>query len=256
MADVLREDRDNFYNNSKPARKGEKLYNGTVSIARVFGYVFIGLFITAGVMFGLGAALFYSGAYKNNNLMFGILISAAILTVVDVIAMSFMSTRGKISRALIPMIIYAVLVGITFAGLTIYIDWRILGTAFGITCGVFGLMSLVAFLTKGNLSPLLLIGLGIGLGGAVLALFNFLFLPLTSMSGAFITISWIVSFAIFAMLMFVTIFDLWNLKKIEEAGALSNDLAIFCAFNIYVDFINIFIRILYFLILIFGVNRN
>ena len=68
-------------------------------------------------------------------------------------------------------------------------------------------------------------------------------------------IYWIVSFALFAAMMFITIFDIWNIKKICEKGEMSTNLELYCAFTLYVDFIYILIRVLYFLIIIFGNKR-
>ena len=45
-------------------------------------------------------------------------------------------------------------------------------------------------------------------------------------------------------MLFITAFDFYRVKKIASKGEQSNDLALYCAFNLYVDFIYILIRIL------------
>ena len=119
--------------------------------------------------------------------------------------------------------------------------------AFGITAGIFLLMTLIAVLTKGNLHPLLMVGIGLMIGAGVLSLVNWLI--------GSDTIMWIVTFAMFAAIMFITMFDIWNIKKICERGAMNTNLALYCAFTLYVDFIYILIRVLIFLIIIFAKNR-
>jgi hypothetical protein len=119
--------------------------------------------------------------------------------------------------------------------------------AFGITAGVFLLMGLIATFTRGNLAPLGMMGFGLILGAGVIALVNW-FIGSS-------TLYWIVSFAIFAALMFITMFDIWNIKKITENGAGDRNISYYCAFIMYVDFINIFIRILLYLVIIFGKSK-
>ncbi len=225
-----------------------KTSSGTLSFAKVFFYMFIGLAITIAVAFGVGAAVYY--ALVNNpdkqlvaNVYYGIMIGSAIVLIIMMLVIQFVTLRGKHSIA-VPAIIYCVLMGVLLSSFTILIDWRILGLAFGITCGIFLVMTLIAVLTKGNLSPLLMIGMGLIFGGVILGIVNWLIQSTTIM--------WIVSFALFAAVMFITMFDIWNIKKICERGAMSNNLALYCAFTLYVDFVYILIRIIYFLVIIFG----
>ena len=224
---------------------------GMVSFAKVFLYMFIGLAITTAVSFGIGAIIYASlvnGANPDmiGNVYLGLLISSGISLFILMIIINFVTLRGKHS-ILVPAILYCTLMGVLLSGFTLFVDWRLLGMAFGITSGIFLLMTLIAVITKSNLRPLLALGFGLLIGSLLLSLINWLI--------GSDTIYWIVSFAIFAAIMFITMFDIWNIKKICEKGALSNNLALYCAFTLYVDFIYILIRILYFLIIIFGNKR-
>ena len=230
-----------------------KSSSGIVSFAKVFFYMFIGLAITTGVAFGVG--YIFLAAIKNgadstviSNAYFGTMIGSAIALFVMMLVIQFVTLRGKHS-ILVPAIIYTVLMGVLLSSFTILLEgnYWLLGMAFGITSGIFLLMTLIAVLTKGNLSPLLMVGMGLMIGAGILALINWLI--------GSSTIYWIVSFALFAAIMFITIFDIWNIKKICEKGAMSNNLALYCAFTLYVDFVYILIRVLYFLIIIFGSKR-
>ncbi len=229
----------------------EKLSSGALSFAKVFLYMFIGLAITTGVAFGIGyifALAINNGATKETiaSSYLGLMISSAFAIIIMAFVINFVFLRGKHS-IVFPAILYCVLMGALLSSFTLFIDWRILGLAFGITSGIFLLMTIIAVLTKGNMAPLAMLGIGLIFGSAILALVNLLIR--SSM------IMWVVSFALFAAIMFITMFDIWNIKKICERGEMSNDLSLYCAFTLYVDFIYILIRVVYFLIIIFG-NRQ
>ena len=262
MSDISSKDREAFHGNGntttyQSTTSGVITSSNTVlSIAKVFLYMFAALLITAGVAFGVGALVYYKLVVTGDETIgtpyLIALIVSAVLLFVDMLVINFVTLKGKHS-ILVPGIIYAVLVGVLFSMLTIVVDWRLIGMAFGITSLIFLVMSLIAFLTKGNLSPILMVVFGLMIGAGLLALLNWIFMLATGT--VFTALYWIVTFAIFAIIMLVAIYDLWRMKKIAEAGALNNNIALYCAFTMYVDFINIFIRILYFLIIIFGRRR-
>ena len=238
-----------YYGNSQEL-VGSKS-SSTLSFAKVFLYMFFGLAITTAVAFGIGGVIYYSltqGADPNmiGNVYYGLLIGSGISLFILMFIINFVTLRGRHS-ILFPALLYCILMGVLLSGFTLFIDWRILGMAFGITCGIFLLMTLIAVFTKGNLRPLLALGIGLFIGSAILSLVNWLI--------GSSTIYWIVSFAVFAAIMFITMFDIWNIKKICEKGAMSENLALYCAFTLYVDFIYILIKVIYFLIIIFGSKR-
>lgn len=250
----LEEDREYFHNTNGNTIKTKKnpvtemSNSGALSFAKVFLYMFVYLAITTAVAFGLGYVIATSyansgGSEQVLNVYLGILIGAAVAMIIMMLVINFVVIRGKHS-VLIPSIIYAVLVGVLFSCLTIFIDWRVIGMAFGITCGIFLLMTGIALLTKGNMAPLAMMGIGLLIGGGILALLNWII--------GSTTLFWIVSFVIFAAVMFISMFDVWRIKKIAENGQMDRNLSFYCAFIIYSDFINVFIRILYYLLIIFG----
>ena len=239
---------NNYYETPEQNVVGVKSSSGLFSFAKVFLYMFIGLAITAAVSFGVGFIIYQSlvnGADPEmiGNVYLGLMIGSGISILVLTFVINFVLLRGKHS-ILVPAIIYVVLMGVLLSSFALFIDWKILGMAFGITSGIFLIMTLIATLTKGNLHPLLMIGIGLLIGSLVLSLVNWLI--------GSSTIMWIVTFAVFAAMMLITMFDIWNIKKITERGELSNNISLYCAFTLYVDFIYIFIRVVYFLLIIFG----
>ena len=138
MNDITTSDRNAFHQNTGYVEEKHKSDSATtVNIAKVFLYMFIGLAITTIVSFGVGAGVYY-GILNNMEdgtiptIYFASLIFSAVALFVDMIIINFVVVRGKHS-ILVPGIIYAVLVGVLFSMLTIVIDWRIIGMAFGIT---------------------------------------------------------------------------------------------------------------------------
>lgn len=253
MADIYGNDRDAFHNIKTSHTEDKKVSSDeTFSIAKVFFYVFIGLLITT-VIAVIGGAIYRAlppeqgaKAYLALSLIGGV----GMIIDAFIINMTVFKGKGKVLPA---MIIFCILTGLMLSGLTVVFDGAILGAAFGITCLIFLLMSLIGFLSKGNLSPLLIVAMGIIMGSGLLALGNWIYMLVTGTS--FQVLYWAVSFGIFAFIILVTIVDLWQMKKIAEQGALSGNVALYCAFHIYVDFINIFLRILYYLAIIFGKRR-
>ena len=260
--DISDRDREAFHQGYKQPKEYKENMDGTAySIAKVFLYMFVGLLITAVVAFGVGALVYYFIGVKGNvdeiseNVLrtyFVVLAIAAIGLFVDMIVINVVVIRGRHS-VLVPGIIYTVLVGILFSMLTIVVDWRLIGMAFGVTALAFALMSLIAFLSKGSMAPLVIVIIGLSAGVGILFLFNWLMILFTGM--VFTPLYWVVEFGIFALVLFVTIFDLWRIKKIAEQGGIDRNTSLYCAFIMYTDFINVFIRILYFLLIIFGKRR-
>lgn len=261
MIDITETDRQAFHDDVSPVKHekvGKISSSSALSITKVFLYMAIGLLITAVVAFGVGALVYYnfninetsSDTVATTYLI--ILISSAVALFIDMIVINFVVIRNKHS-ILIPGIIYAVLVGVMFSMLTIVVDWKLIGIAFGVTALSFLLMSAISLLSK-EMSGLLVVIIGLSIGTGLLALFTWI-LALTS-SSAFNVMYFALMVAILALVMFVAMFDIWRIKKIAEAGAMSNNITLYCAFIMYTDFINVFIRILYFVILIAGKNRS
>ena len=237
-----------YYESPNQEVVSPKSSSGTLSFAKVFFYMFIGLAITTGVAFGVGALLVYKcpDIKTFQNVYLGVMIGSGISLIIMTFVINLVFLRGRHS-ILVPALIYCLLMGTLLSSFTIFIDWWLLGMAFGITCGVFLLMTLIAVISRGNMSPLAMLGIGLLMGSGILILTNFLIRSST--------LSWVISFAIFAAIIFITIFDIWNIKKICERGEMSTNLELYCAFTLYVDFIYILIRVLYFLILIYGKSK-
>ena len=137
----------------------------------------------------------------------------------------------------------------------LFMDSIATGTSFGLTisitflatAGCFLLMGLFGAFTKKNLGVLVPFLLTLMIGAMIISLVNFF------LGSNFIY--WVVDFVMFAVILLVVAIDMGRIRRLAQSGGFSseNNLAIYCAYSLYVDFINIFIRILYYVAL---VRRN
>ena len=124
--------------------------------------------------------------------------------------------------------------------------WLIL-IAFGVSASMFGVLALYGYITKKDLSTLGSIAFMFLWGGLILSLINWLI--------GSEAIGWISSFVTFGAILLFVSFDMAQVKKIAEAGAGSKNICLYCALQLYVDFMYIFMQVLRILIVIYN-NKN
>ncbi len=239
-------------------------------LTKVFGMMALLLLITTAVAAGLGygiqALITHTPGYDPTapldtlpaNILL-VFLATVLVSAVGLIVMSFVLpivfARGK-HNILVPLIIYVVLMGILLSLFTFMFDWIILVEAFGITTLIFGLMAFLGYVSKGKLTGIGFILLGLAIGAGVLSLTNWLMIIIGGIRPENIMLSWIVSLIVFAFLMLVTLYDVYRIKKIAENGSKQdNNLTYYCAFILYSDFIALLIRVVYFLALIMGKRK-
>ena len=243
----------------------EQLANSSTafSIAKVFGYMFVGLLITAAIALGLGA---YFGAVlmkdagtdvntrlqaTNAIILLALLIISAIAIIVLSFVVPIVAIRNRHS-VLVPAIIYSIFMGIMLSSLAVFIDWQILGITFGITALVFGLMALIGLLSKGRLNGLAIAGIGLFVGAGLLSLTLWILMLVGVNVGP---LYWLISLMTFAAVMLITIWDMARIKYIAEKGEMTKNVSLYCAYILYNDFIVIFLKILRFVLVIMGNRR-
>ena len=170
-----------------------------------------------------------------------LLIGSVIAYIPLIIWIHLVAFRGK-SGLVIPFVLYAMVMGVIISSFTMFVPIEVIAISFAITCGVFGILALIGLTAKKDLSFLGLVALGILIGSLFVALFNIIWS--IAFPGTFQMLYWVISYAIFFAMMLITIVDVWRVKKIAQQGENTNNIALYCAFNLYVDFIYLFIRIL------------
>lgn len=223
-------------------------------LSRVFGWMFICLLITTVVAAGLGYGLMYAIVNASEETAANIASGMIVTLIVSAIALLVMSfvlpirfIRGK-KNILVPLMIYVVLMGILLSCFTWLFEPIILVEAFGITALIFGLMALLGYLSKGRVAGIGVIMLGLLIGAGLLSIINFVMILIGGISQENVTISWIVSLAIFAFLMFMTMWDVARINQIAAKGDTgNNNLVHYCAYILYSDFIALLVRVVYYL---------
>ena len=180
-------------------------------LTKVFGMMFLCLLITTVVAAGLGYGMMYylvktATVDADNNVIYdpniiytmvGVLIGAAIVLLIMSFVLPIMFIRGK-HNIIVPLMIYVVLMGVLLSCFTWMFEPIILVEAFGITAGIFGLMALLGYVSKGRLSGIWVVMIGLLVGAGLLSLVNFLMILFGQVSSDNVTLSWIVSLMIFA----------------------------------------------------------
>ena len=236
-----------------------KHYTTTKWASKVFLYMFIAIGITAvvsaiiGVIFTTIWPLEYGNEVNVDAAKAYIaLFIIAFIMYIPLILWIHLSVFKEKSKPMVPYILYSIVMGVFISGFTMFVPFHLIAISFGLTCFTFGIMFVIGWFTKKDLSILGMIGYGMIIGIFFIAIFNIiwmLFFP------GFEIIYWVISYGMFAAMLLITIFDINRVKRIADSGEQSNKTAVICAFNLYVDFIYIFIRILSVVVRLYANNK-
>ena len=212
------------------------------TVVGVFGWMFYGLLLTAISSFGLFllAANEIIPLDTFMTIMVIALIAYIVLTFVSVFVMS--RTESKVT-ALIMFSLYAITLGCALSSIFVVASITEVIYALATTSVVFGIMALYGYFTKRDLTRFGSLLTMFLIGAVVMSLINGLLSFLLGPT-VYTTMYWIISYVILGVMIGYVAYDVQQLKRAAQAGALHSALPIFLAFNLYVDFISIFLRIL------------
>ena len=248
---------DDNYNKQHQYDFADKQSKG-LFLTKVFGMMFLCLLITTVVAAALGYGLMYllvntASTSSTGELiydvnivyaMIGLLIASAVVLMIMSFVLPIMFLKGK-HNIIVPLMIYVTVMGVMLSSLTWCFEPIVLVESFGVTALIFGLMAFLGFVSKGRLSGIWVVMMGLIIGAGILALINFLMIMFGGISETNVTISWIVSLAVFAFLMLMTMWDVHRINTIAGNGMNSgNNLVYYCAYILYSDFIAILIRVI------------
>lgn len=208
---------------------------------RVYVRMFVALLISAFVALGVAGSPAIISAIMGNQLIFW-----AIPIVMLVMAIYIPVRLAKLSSGtvLTLFMIYSALMGAWIAPIFLVYKLGSIAYTFFITAGVFGAMSVYGYFTKSDLSK-------IG-SYLIMALFGLIIACIVNIFLKSSTLEWIVSLAGVAIFIGLTAWDTQQVKQLANdpylEGATADKLATMGAFNLYLDFINLFL----FLLRIFG----
>ena len=209
---------------------------------KVYLWMFIGLLVSGGV------AYYTSVTTGIRGLVYSYFNWFLILELVVVIA--FSALRKKVSPlvAKILFIVYSVVSGLTLSSIFLVYRLDSIGMVFLSSALMFGLMALYGYITKTNLSSF-----GKVLIFALLAVIIMSLINMFIGNGTFGIVISIISIVVFLGL---TAYDMQSLKAMynyyENDEAELDKVSIYGALDLYLDFINIFLRLLQ----LFGKSRD
>lgn len=206
--------------------------------AKVFLWMALGLAMTALVAFGV----YGSGLWIDIALSFGgygsfiLLIAQLVLVVVFSTKLKTLSYQAVLAI----FFVYAALTGINFSVLPAIYDFSSMGIAFLCAALLFVNLAFIGFTTKKDLSryqPLLLAGLVT----LIVVTFINIFLGIEGLDRFMNYLGVFIFMGLIA-------YDMQKVKHyyVMSSGneAFANKVAVYCALELYLDFVNIFLRIL------------
>ena len=205
-------------------------------LAKVFGWMFLGLLVTAGVAAWFSQTVDMETFVADNPFVF---FGAIIGQLVLVIALVAMVNRMAPALAMAMFLLYSGLTGFVFSMIISGYTTGSIASTFAITAGMFGAMALFGFVTKRDLSSL----------GSILfmALIGFIIASIVNLIWFNETIYWVLTGIGILIFCGLTAYDMQKLKEIgagemdEEA---SDRAAVVGALALYLDFINLFLLLL------------
>ena len=215
---------ENYYYSTESTR--------SVSLVKVFGYMFLGLLISA--LSAIGVYYLLLTGVINLNSYGGITIISSIALIILVFVAQFYCLKNK-TGGLVVYSLYALTMGILLSSFMIIYSISFLGYVFLCTAGSFGIMALYGLLTKRSTLSLGMFGVG--------ALFGILTLSLVNIFLQSEPIYYLISYIGLAAMLAITAFDIQRAKQLANSGSLTEGLAIYMALQLYTDFIYIFIRL-------------
>ena len=198
---------------------------------KMFTWLFVGLLIT----FATGYALSLNKVLMTNVLSIGIL-PIIIIEVAIAIFLGVRITKMQPITTKILYILFCIVSGVTFSSIFVTFKVSSIVFIFLITAIIFGILAFYGYITKRDLTKLGIILLVSLLVMIVVIIINALFLRSSSLN-------------IGLTILGVIIFTLYVAYDVNKVKYLMNSIgeekaAVYGAFQLYLDFINIFVRLL------------
>ena len=212
-------------------------------LTSVFGWMFIGLALTAGVAAYVATSSDMISWFEDHPWVWLVMFVVQIGLVVTI---SAGINKLSYSVSVFLFALYAALNGFIFSIILEAYTTASIASAFGVAAGMFGGMAIYGYVTKRDLTGMRSI-LFMGLIGLIIGM-------VVNMFWANSILYWFVTFGGVVLFCALTAYDMQKIKQIGESGADSETLrkaSILGALSLYLDFINLFL----FLLRIFGSAR-
>lgn len=207
------------------------------AFTKVFIWMFIGLLVTGvTALITVNTPALLATILTNNFFFGGLLIAELVL----VILLSARLTKMSKSAAIVSFLLYAVVNGLTMSTIFLVYTLSSIASVFFITAGMFAVMALYGYTTKSDLSKM----------GSILlmALFGLIIAGIVEIFWFNDMFSFIVAAIGVVVFCGLTAYDIQRIKamssQITGEGDFETKFAIFGALMIYLDFINMFLKLL------------
>ncbi len=208
-------------------------------MARVYGWMTLGLLATALVALAIDAFGLQRQLFANQ----GTFLVLVVVQLGIAMGMGFLINKIPAMVAAGLFLLYSVITGVVFSILfLVYTNASIAGTFF-ITAGMFGTMSVIGYTTKKDLTSM----------GQLLfmALIGLIIASLVNMFMQSSGLYWLLSFGGVVIFTGLTAYDTQKIKQAYANGAYGSaafeKTAVYGAFSLYLDFINLFLYMLRFM---------
>lgn len=199
---------------------------------KTFFWMFLGLIGTAIV----AAYTYYSGLWFKIAFS-GAIAVVAIVELVAVLIFSFLFKKMSPTVAGIVYFIYAFLNGVTLSSIFAMYELNSIVIAFVATAAIFGILAFIGYKTNKDLSNWRTILFTVLIVGIIASIINLIIgNPMLDLA-----ITWAMLILFFG----ITVYDMNKLKQLSQEPDLNPEkLYIYGALELYLDFINIFLRLL------------
>jgi len=216
-------------------------------IANVFSWMFAALGLTAltAYLFGTSESLIqllYTVNAKGGASMSGLGWIVTFAPFVIVLIMSFGTNKLNARQTVLLFVLYSVLMGMSLSSIFIVFTSTSIFKTFIITAGMFGVMAIMGYTTKTDLTKL----------GSILlmALFGMIIAVLVNMFTHSARLELIISIVGVIVFTGLTAYDVQKIKQIGQTGINDGEVmtkvTIFAALSLYLDFLNLFLYLLRF----------
>ena len=199
--------------------------------SKVFLWMFMGLILT-GIVGWYG----YSTGLINDLILNGAFRIIMLVEVAVVLILSFLLPKMSSTVATIMFFLYAALNGITFSVIFAGFELTSITSIFFVAAFIFGMFAFVGYKTNINLTKFGSI--------CLMALFGVVIVSIVNIFIGNTMLDMIISWAVLILMLGITAYDMQKIKSMAVAGMYGDKLHIYGALQLYIDFINIFIRLL------------
>jgi FtsH-binding integral membrane protein len=202
-------------------------------LAKTFAFMFGVLLITAvsAYITANTDALVY---LLNTKIMYGLIAAEIVVLLFG----NYVMSKNKEALSAITLIVYSVINGVTLSVIFLAYDLGSIVTVFVMASAIFASMAVFGLVTKRDLSAIGTVGIMLLVGIIMLSLAN-LFIHSSGLSLAISAVG-------LAVFIGLTAFDMQRIKTLarESSNNSTTTLAMFGALMLYLDFINIFLKLL------------